>query len=84
VLGYACKRAIHPTQIAVINSVFTISEQIATACRVVAAFDQAGGGACQMEGRMVDVAVVKCARRTVAVAARVAVESPNRAKGVLI
>ena len=81
-LGYACKRAIHPTQIAVINSVFTISEQIATV--VVAAFDQAGGGACQMEGGMVDVALVKCARRTVAVAARVAVESPNRAKGVLI
>jgi citrate lyase beta subunit len=58
VLGYACKLVIHPTQIAVINSVFTISDQIATACRVVAAFDQPGGGACQMEGRMVDVPVV--------------------------
>jgi citrate lyase beta subunit len=76
-LGYACKLAIHPTQIAVINCVFTPrSDQIATAGRVVAAFDQAGGGSCQVDGRMVDVPVVKCARRTVTVAARAAASSP--------
>jgi (S)-citramalyl-CoA lyase len=77
VLGYSCKLAIHPTQIAVINSVFTPrSDQIATARSVVAAFDQAGGGSCQVDGRMVDVPAVKCARRTVAVAARAAAPSP--------
>lgn len=70
-LGYACKLAIHPTQIAVINSVFTPgTDQIATARRIVAAFEQAHGGACEVDGRMVDVPVVKSARRTVALAAR--------------
>jgi citrate lyase beta subunit len=70
-LGYACKLAIHPAQIAVINSVFTPgADQIATARRIVAAFEQAHGGACQVDGRMVDAPVVKSARRTVALAAR--------------
>jgi (S)-citramalyl-CoA lyase len=70
-LGYACKLAIHPAQIAVINSVFTPGAgQIATARRIVAASEQAHGGACQVDGRMVDVPVVKSARRTVALAAR--------------
>jgi (S)-citramalyl-CoA lyase len=77
VLGYSCKLAIHPTLITVINSVFTPRpDQIATARRVVAAFDQAGGGSCQVDGRMVDVPVVKCARRMVAVAACAAARSP--------
>jgi (S)-citramalyl-CoA lyase len=70
-LGYACKLAIHPSQIAVINSVFTPgADQVAAARRIVAAFEQAHGGACQVDGRMVDVPVVKSARRTVALAAR--------------
>ena len=82
-LGYSCELASHPTQIAVINCAFTSSsDQIATADRVVAAFDQVGGGSCQVDGRMVDVPVVKCARRTVAVAARRPIR--NRAMGVLI
>jgi citrate lyase beta subunit len=70
-LGYCCKLAIHPAQIAVINAVFTPgTDQLATARRIVAAFEQAKGGACQVDGRMVDVPVVKSARRTVALVER--------------
>jgi (S)-citramalyl-CoA lyase len=70
-LGFSCKLAIHPAQIAVINAVFTPApDQLARARRIVAAFEQAKGGACQVDGRMVDVPVVRSARRTVALAER--------------
>jgi (S)-citramalyl-CoA lyase len=69
-LGYVCKLAIHPAQIAPINAVFTPSEnELAHAQRVVAAFATAHGAACQVDGKMVDAPVVKAARRTVALAA---------------
>jgi (S)-citramalyl-CoA lyase len=72
-LGYVCKLAIHPAQIAPINAVFTPSESdLARARRVVSAFEAAHGGACQVEGKMVDAPVVKAARRTVALAAHAA------------
>ncbi|MBV9318331.1 MAG: hypothetical protein JO106_00175 [Mycobacterium sp.] len=45
-LGYSCKLAIHPSQINVINAVFTPApDQVAAARRIVAAFEQAKGGA---------------------------------------
>jgi (S)-citramalyl-CoA lyase len=70
-LGYTCKFAIHPAQIAPINEVFTPGpDQVAQARKIVAAFEDARGGACQVDGRMVDVPVVKSARRIVALAAR--------------
>ncbi|HTT40829.1 MAG TPA: CoA ester lyase [Burkholderiales bacterium] len=70
-LGYSCKLAIHPAQIAPINAVFTPNaKELERAHRIVAAFEQARGGACQVDGRMVDVPVVKAAQRTVALAAR--------------
>jgi (S)-citramalyl-CoA lyase len=73
-LGYSCKLAIHPAQIVGINAVFTPApDQLARARRIVAAFEQAKGGACQVDGKMVDVPVVKSARRTVALAERKAV-----------
>ena len=69
-LGYVCKLAIHPCQIGVINAAFTpTADQLASAQRIVAAFEQARGGACKLDGRMVDAPVVKAARRTVALAA---------------
>ena len=72
-LGYVCKLAIHPAQIAPINAVFTPSEgELARAQRVVSAFAPAHGGACQIDGKMVDAPVVKAARRTVALAAHAA------------
>jgi citrate lyase beta subunit len=70
-LGYSCKLAIHPAQIAPINAVFTPNpNELASAQRIVEAFKQARGGACQVDGRMVDVPVVKAAQRTVALAER--------------
>jgi (S)-citramalyl-CoA lyase len=72
-LGFVCKLAIHPGQIATINSVFSPSAiELERAQRVVSAFDAAHGGACQVDGKMVDVPVVKAARRTVALAAHAA------------
>ncbi|MBV8616518.1 MAG: CoA ester lyase [Acetobacteraceae bacterium] len=72
-VGYVCKLAIHPSQIAAINAAFTPSSaELARAERVVAAFEAAHGGACQLDGRMIDAPVVKAARRTVALAAHAA------------
>ena len=72
-LGYVCKLAIHPAQIATINAVFTPSQsEVVRAQRVVSAFEAAHGGACQVDGKMVDAPVVKAARRTVALAAHAA------------
>jgi (S)-citramalyl-CoA lyase len=72
-LGYVCKLAIHPGQIGAINAIFSpTSAQLARAQRIVAAFEQARGGACQVDGRMVDAPVVKAARRTVMLAGRAA------------
>ena len=72
-LGYSCKLAIHPAQIAPINAVFTPDpKELASAERIVEAFKQARGGACQVDGRMIDVPVVKAAQRTVALAERIA------------
>ena len=64
-LGYVAKLAIHPAQIGTINAAFSPSPaQLDRARRVVAAFEQAKGGACQVDGKMVDAPVVKAARRT--------------------
>ena len=72
-LGFSCKLAIHPAQIAPINAVFTPDQnELASARRIIEAFKQARGGACQVDGRMIDVPVVKAAQRTVALAERMA------------
>ncbi len=72
-LGYVAKLAIHPAQISAINAAFSPSSAVLDrARRVVAAFEQAKGGACQVDGKMVDVPVVKAARRTVMLADRAA------------
>jgi (S)-citramalyl-CoA lyase len=70
-LGYSCKLAIHPAQIAPINAVFTPdAKELERAERIVSAFEQARGGACLVDGRMVDVPIVKAAQRTVALGGR--------------
>ena len=72
-LGYVAKLAIHPAQISAINAAFSPSPaQLDRARLVVAAFQQAKGGACQVDGKMVDLPVVKAARRTVMLADRAA------------
>ena len=74
-LGYTGKFAIHPAQIDAINAAFSPSpEEIAYARRVVAAWQEAeaaGRGSLALDGKMVDVPVVKRAQNLLAQAAEV-------------
>jgi len=69
-LGYTGKFAIHPAQIDIINEVFSPSpEDVAYARQVVDAWDQAavaGRGSVDLNGRMIDVPVVKRAQSLLA------------------
>jgi malyl-CoA/(S)-citramalyl-CoA lyase len=64
--GFDGKWAIHPSQIAPINQVFTpAAEEIARARRIVKAMEEAardGRGAVQLDGRLVDVANIRMAQ----------------------
>ncbi|HWM60506.1 MAG TPA: CoA ester lyase [Rhizomicrobium sp.] len=63
--GFSGMLAIHPAQVAAINAAFAPSpDEIAWAERVVAAFAQnAGVGAIQLEGRMLDMPHLQSAKR---------------------
>ncbi|WP_433382831.1 HpcH/HpaI aldolase/citrate lyase family protein [Actinoplanes sp. CA-142083] len=65
-LGFRGRACIHPAQIPVVNEVFTPSSSELEAARdLVSRFEAAGGGVClDANGRMVDLAVVRDARRT--------------------
>ena len=81
-MGYTGKFAIHPSQLDIINDVFSPSaEEIGYARRVMEAWDQAeagGRGSLALDGRMVDVPVVKRAQNLLALAD--AVESHAHAR----
>ena len=74
-MGYTGKFAIHPAQIDIINETFSPDpEDVAYARRVVAAWDEAeavGRGSLSIDGRMVDVPVVKRAQNLLAQAAAI-------------
>jgi citrate lyase subunit beta/citryl-CoA lyase len=69
-MGFGSRSAIHPAQVEIVNEVFTPSaDELARARRLVELSDAAGGGVCvDDEGRMVDEAVVRSARHTIATA----------------
>ncbi len=71
-LGFKAKFAVHPSQLDTINSLFSpLPEEIEYARRVVAAFDEAeakGSGATSLDGKLIDVPVVKRARNLLALA----------------
>ena len=72
-MGYVGRACIHPAQAGVVNEVFTPTEQeVAAAIDLIARFDAAmaaGDAVClDAQGRMVDEAVVRQARRVVALA----------------
>ncbi len=71
-IGYQGKMCIHPRQVPLVNSVFSPSEEeVNTARRVVAAFDEAernGSSAFALDGKLVDYPIVFRARRVLAVA----------------
>ena len=74
-MGYTGKFAIHPAQIDAINETFSPNpEDVAYAKRVVEAWDEAeaaGRGSLSIDGRMVDVPVVKRAQNLLAQAAAI-------------
>ena len=71
-LGFRGKFAIHPGQLESINSMFSPSpEELEYAQRVVDAFEEAearGSGATSLDGKMIDVPIVKRARNLLALA----------------
>jgi citrate lyase beta subunit len=63
-LGFTGKAAIHPRQVAAIHECFApTSAEIARAQRVVAAYDESGGGVTVVDGELVDLPVVRSAQR---------------------
>jgi citrate lyase subunit beta / citryl-CoA lyase len=75
-LGFDGKTLIHPSQIEACNAIFTpAAEDVAEARRIVAAFElpeNAGRGAIQLDGRMVERLHAEMARRTIAIADAIA------------
>lgn len=68
-LGFTAKAAIHPAQVDAINAAFTPSPQdIQRAETVLAAFAAQGGGACLVDGKLVDSPILLSMRRIKAVA----------------
>ena len=70
VLGYEGKWAIHPSQIALANDVFTPSRHVAERTRrIIAAMEEAatqGKGAVSLDGRLIDAASIRMAEALLA------------------
>lgn len=69
-LGIHARTAIHPAQVPVIHEALAPSaEEVAEAKRVLEAFEAAKGGVVLLDGKMVELPVIKSARRVLARAA---------------
>lgn len=63
-LGFTGRACIHPSQVAVVNDVYTPTEaEITRARRVVDAFAAASGGVALLDGKLIELPVVRAARR---------------------
>lgn len=75
-LGYKGKFAIHPSQLEAINTMFSpVPEDVEYARRVVEAFEEAetrGSAATSLDGKMIDIPIVKRARDLLALADSIA------------
>src|SRR5919106_5881736 len=72
-LGYTGKAMIHPKQLGAINAAFTPdAARIAYANKVIAAFETSEGGLVVVDGKLIEIPVVRSARRTLAIAAATA------------
>jgi citrate lyase beta subunit len=68
-LGFTGRACIHPKQVGEVNRAFAPTEaEIAQARRVMQAFADAKGAAVQLDGRMVELPVIRSARRILAAA----------------
>lgn len=73
-LGFSGKGAIHPRQIAALNSVFTPDEAtVARARHVVKTFEEAGTGLVVIDGKLIEKPVLRDMHRIIAIAERVGV-----------
>jgi len=65
-MGFDGKQCIHPSQVPIVNRIFSPSEEeVAHAQSVVAAYDEAvkaGRGAIGKDGKMIDYANIRMAR----------------------
>jgi malyl-CoA/(S)-citramalyl-CoA lyase len=80
VLGFEGKWAIHPSQIALANQIFSpAAEEIERARRIVAAMEQAareGRGAVQLDGRLIDIASIRMAQNLLGKADAITAAAP--------
>jgi citrate lyase subunit beta/citryl-CoA lyase len=78
VLGYDGKAVIHPTQVEVVNKVFTPTpEDVEHAKRVIEAYQKAeaeGRGATQLDGQLIEHVHVTIARRVLAIAEKAGIQ----------
>ena len=78
-LGYIGKSAIHPSQVAILNDVFSPSaDEVDFLREMIAAYyeaERAGLGAVTFRGRMIDIAMVKDGERVIALADSIASRS---------
>jgi citrate lyase beta subunit len=66
-MGYTGKMAIHPRQVGPISEVFTPSDDaIASAQRLIEAYQSSGAGAFALDGKMVDAPMIRAAERVLA------------------
>lgn len=82
-MGYQGKMCIHPTQVSVVNEVFTPSDEaVAFAKRVVDAFQEAeanGSAALQVDGKFIDYPIVYRAQRVLQTVETINARRPERA-----
>jgi len=70
-LGIHARAAIHPAQLAPIHeALMPTDEEITQAERILTAFDAAEGGVALLDGKMIELPVIKAARRKLAAANR--------------
>ncbi len=83
VLGFEGKWAIHPSQIALANEVYSPSEaEITNARRILEAMEMAakeGKGAVSLDGRLIDIASIRMAEALIKKAASISPASPKAA-----
>ena len=66
-LGFTGRACIHPDQVGPVNAAFSPTPaEIERAHRVVEAFDAAGGAAALLDGKLIELPVIRAARRVLA------------------
>ena len=76
-MGFTGKAAIHPVQIAPINEVFSPdTETIAFAQKVIEAYEGSAHGVTLLDGKVVEMPVVRAMRRALAIAEKIAAGAP--------